>query len=337
MVCRGAIQDIEVCLPAQVLTNEDLDREHPEWNISSAADRSGVRQRHVVSDGETALDLAETACRTLLQRHIGLPDELDSLLFCTQSPDYLLPPNSCVLHGRLGLPERVAAFDMSHACSGFVYSLAIADSMIRAGFAKHMLVVTADTYSRYVHPGDRATRILFGDGAAATWVAADAERGVLEVLCRTAGKGFEKFHIPAGGCRTPRSPETRLEQVDASGNRRSLEHIHMSGRDILGFVNSKIPNHVRELLGRQQLTVDQVDWFVFHQASATALDSLARLLRIDDVRMVRHLEQVGNTVSASIPMAVRHGVDTGQIRPGSRGVICGFGAGLSWASALVQW
>lgn len=330
------LRDIAVFLPRAVLTNDDLRREHPEWNLDQVVARSGVKARHVAAAGETALDLGLRACQRLFEAHPGLAERVDTVIFCTQSPDYILPPNACVLHKLLGLPERVAALDINHACSGYVYSLLLADSMIRAGTAKDVLLVHADTYTKFIHPGDRSARVLFGDGAAASWISAGREEGRIEdVVCGTAGAHFDKFFIPAGGCRTPRSDDTATETTDFSGNVRTRETIHMSGRDILSFVSSTIPRHVTEVLKRNGLGVEDVDLFIFHQASALVLDSLARLLRLTPPKVYRNLERIGNTVSASIPIAVREALDAGRVARGERVLLCGFGAGLSWGSALV--
>jgi 3-oxoacyl-[acyl-carrier-protein] synthase-3 len=333
---NAQIRDITVCLPQRVVTNEDLRREHADWNLDLAAKRTGVHARHVAAATETALDLGRDACQQLLALQPDLPARIDALIFCTQSADYIMPPNACVLHKALGLPARVMAFDINLACSGFVYALSLAHSMIRAETAGNVLLVNADTYSRYIHPQDRSARLLFGDGAAATWVAAGAKGGVRDVDCCTDGSLYEKFFIPAGGCRTPRSDETRREQADDSGNVRSLESVHMAGRDILGFVTARVPKHVTMLLQRNGLAVSDVDLFVFHQASAMVLDSLARTLRIDDNRIFRNAENIGNTVSASIPIAIKDAVDSGRASRGDTLLLSGFGVGLSWGSALLE-
>ena len=297
-------------------------------------------QRHVAADGETALDLGEAACRKLFSSYPDLAAKVDTLIFCTQSPDYVLPPNSCLLHGRLELPESVAAFDLAHACSGYIYGVSIAQAFIASGAAENVLLVTADTYTKYLHPHDRSTRLLFGDAAATTWFAPAAEgRGVCDVVCGTAGQHHSAFMIPAGGCRQPVTDAVRSqEESDSSGNVRSPAHIHMSGkRDVLSFVADRIPPHVDDVLRRNNLTRESVDWFVFHQASNVVLDTLISLLELDPAKVIRHLESVGNTVSASIPITLQDAVDGNRIRPGQLVLLCGFGVGLSWGSALVRW
>jgi len=299
----------------------------------------GVRQRHLAGPGETALDLGEQACLRLFAGHPQLSELVDVLIFCTQSPDYLLPSNSCVLHGRLALDDRVAAFDLPHACSAYIYAISLANALIVSGSATNVLVVTGDTYSKYIHPQDRATRLLFGDAATATWIdAGPIDQGVLDVMCGTAGKYFATFMIPAGGCRQPLTDALRgAEEQDSSGNLRTAGQIHMAGRDILSFVSGRIPAHINEFLARNDVPLGDVDWLVFHQASAVTLDSLIRFLKVDPARVVRYLDAVGNTVSSSIPLVLHDALARDLIRPGQLVLLCGFGAGLSWGSALVKW
>jgi 3-oxoacyl-[acyl-carrier-protein] synthase-3 len=337
---RAAIEAIATAFPALLLTNDALLDGAPPAQRDVLVQRIGVSQRHVAAEGETALDLGERACRNLFAQHPELPAQLDTLIFCTQSPDYLLPPNSCVLHGRLGLPESVAAFDIAHACSGYVYGVQQAQALIASGMAGHVLLVNADTYTKFIHPQDRSMRVLIGDAAAATWFArADDGRGVCDVLCGTSGQHHGAFIIPAGGCRQPLTDALRgQEESDASGNVRSPAHIHMAGRDILSFVADRIPAHVQALLRRNGLDVQAVDWFVFHQASNVVLDTLIALLELDPARAPRHLDGVGNTVSASIPLTLQHALlEAGRVRPGQWVVLCGFGVGLSWGSVLLRW
>jgi 3-oxoacyl-[acyl-carrier-protein] synthase-3 len=332
------IADIAVGLPVQVVTNEQLCDQNSGWDMAKIAGRSGVMSRHVAGENETALDLATVACRQLLSRNPMLLTAVDGLVMCTESEDHPLPPDGCILHGQLGLRQDCFVTDINLACSGFVYGLAVCRGLIVTGMCHDVLLVTGDTYSKMINPRDRSARVLFGDGAAATWLAADAGPGsVIDILCATDGTQYDKFIVPAGGARTPRSPETAVEQEDDSGNWRCPEDIHMDGMAILTFATSKVPQQVRQLLSRNQLVVGDVDLFVFHQASGLVLDSLGRLLRIPPEKVFRNLEHLGNTVSSSIPMALSDAQSSGAIRPGSRVLISGFGVGLSWASALVQY
>jgi 3-oxoacyl-[acyl-carrier-protein] synthase-3 len=332
------IADIAVGLPDRVVTNEQLCGENPDWDMAKIAGRSGVLSRHVAADGETALDLASAACRHLLSTNADLLATIDGLIMCTESQDYLLPPDGCILHGLLGLRQDCFVTDINLACSGFVYGLALARGLMATGTCHDVLLITADTYSKKINRRDRSSRVLFGDGAAVTWLSDVPGPGhVVDIVCATDGTGYDKFIVPAGGDRVPISADTAVESEDDSGNWRRQQDIHMDGMAILTFATTKVPQQVKGLLHRNELTVDDIDLFVFHQASALVLDSLARLLRIPPGKVFSNLGQLGNTVSSSIPIALSDALAAHLIKPGSRILISGFGVGLSWASALLQY
>ena len=332
---NAKILDVDYHLPSTVLTNDMLEKARPEWDVAQVFERTGVRVRHLASEGETALDLAAIACDSLFKRQSK--EDIDAILFCTQTPDYVMPPNACVLHDRLGLAESVIAFDFNLACSGFVYGLGIAQGYIRAGIVKKLLLVNADTYSHLINEGDRSSRTLFSDAASATLIGAGEDsEGLLDAMFATGGKKHGSFIVPAGGHRSPKNASTCVVSLDKSGNAKTDEDIHMDGMGILVFVNSKVPTQIRALLSRNDLSVEDVDWFIFHQASKVALDSLARLLRLPEQKVLRTLEETGNTVSASIPIVLKRSLDSGAIQNGDTVLMSGFGVGLSWASAIVR-
>ena len=331
------IVDIAVGLPDRVVTNDQLCEENPEWDMTKVAGRSGVLSRHIAADGETALDLAVVACRDLLSRNSDLSPAVDGLIMCTESEDYPLPPDGCVLHGLLGLRQDCFVTDINLACSGFVYGLALARGLMATAMCHNILLVMADTYSKRINPRDRSSRVLFGDGAAVTWLTdAPGPGQVVDVMCATDGTGYDKFIVPAGGERMPLSVDTAVPVVDENGNVRTAENIHMDGMGILTFVSSSVPRQVRNLLDRNRLKTTDIDLFVFHQASGVVLDTLTRLLHLSTEQVYRNLYQVGNTGSASIPIALRDATDQGFIHAGSRVVMSGFGPGLSWATALLE-
>jgi 3-oxoacyl-[acyl-carrier-protein] synthase-3 len=329
------IEAIAYVLPDMVVTNADLVRDNPTWDMDRLLQRTGVKERHIAAPNETALDLGYRACLALRDnREMGEPDVL---IFCTETPDYPLPPNACVLHEKLRLPINVMAFDITLACSGFVYALGIARSLILSGSARRVLLVTGDTYSRLIHPSDRASRCLFGDGAAATIIGAGpAGFEVLDISYATSGRQHDRFIVRAGGARYPHSPETIIPTVDRSGNVRTAEHIEMDGFGILSFFNNAVPQAVLDILDRNSLSMNDVGCFVFHQASRVAVDGIARTLKIPPDRLIFDMETTGNLVSASIPVALRRAGDANLIAPGSYVILCGFGVGLSWATALVK-
>lgn len=331
-----AIEAIASALPSRIVTNADLEAENPSWDMDRLVERTGVRERRIAGRDETALDLGYQACLALEADGKLDRERIDALIFCTETPDYPIPPNSTVLHGMLGLSTAVMAFDITLACSGFVYALGIARSLVMSRTATRVLIVTADTYSRLIHAGDRSSRALFGDGAAATIVGTGRGVEIVDVEFGTSGSKFDRFIVRAGGARAPRTEQTCLQTTDRSGNVRTAEHIAMDGLGVLSFFNSVIPKAVTETLARNGMTNDDVECFVFHQASLVALQGIARGMGIPFERVIVDLENIGNLVSASVPIALRDAIDGDRLRPSGRGVLCGFGVGLSWATAIVK-
>ncbi|MCI0437654.1 MAG: ketoacyl-ACP synthase III [Chloroflexi bacterium] len=334
------ISAIDYAVPARRVSNSELAQTHPGWRMDRVVQSTGVEYRHWASESETALDLAEAACRKLIERGALIPERIDALLFCTQTPDYIMPPNACLLQDRLGLPRTVAAFDYTLACSGFVYGLFMSKALIESGMAQNVLLVTADTYSRLMNPEDRATMTLFGDGAAATVITA-GRPGLKEFLLATDGRGGPTFMVPSGGARTPRL-SVCAARVDGGANGKvgsdtSSEHIVMRGAAVLDFVKKEIPGLVRALLDKASLTMDDLDLLFYHQASQVSLEYLYRALNVPPNKQFRNIANVGNTVSASIPMALREAELQGALKPGMRVMLVGFGVGLSWGGCVVNW
>lgn len=330
------IRHIAYHLPETIVTNADLEAEYPEWDMKSVGDKSGVGRRHIAASNETALDLAEKACEKLFTKHPDLTDSFDGLLFCTQSPDFIMPSNAFLLQKRLGLKQSLAAFDFNLACSGYVYGLVIANGLLKTNMCKRILFVTADTYSKYINPGDRSTRVLFGDGAAVTVLEQPDEEGyIIDALLASSGYEFDSFYIPAGGCRTVDAIQTNAEP-DRSGNLRTPHDIHMNGFAVWKFISRTVPAQINTLLERNNLTKNEIDFFVFHQASKLTLDSLQKQLQIPSDKMVIDLEDTGNLVSSSIPVVLKKSLDAGRIKKGDRVLMSGFGVGLSWGTLLLQ-
>lgn len=334
---KGAyIAAIDYHLPARRVGNAELAALHPQWHMEQVVLQSGVENRHWCAPGETALDLADVACRNLATRTRQDLGRVDAILFCTQSPDHAMPSNACLLQSRLGLPQTVAAFDYTLACSGFVYGLYLSKSLVQSGAAEHVLLITAETYSKWIHPDDRGPMTLFGDGAAATLISA-GEPAIGGFALRTDGSRGSCFTVPAGGARVPRSAETTRPVRDRSGNVRSAEHLHMDGIAVLDFVKAEIPVLVRELLEQERLTLDDVDLVVFHQGSRVTLDHLHAALRLPAHKQLYDITDVGNAVSASIPIALRNAERQGRLKPGMRVMLVGFGVGMSWGGCIVNW
>lgn len=328
------IAAIETALPARVVTSAELDALHPKWKMAEVVKRTGVERRHWAAKDETALDLAEVACRKL-GKHFDL-NQAGSLLFCTQSPDYPMPPNACLLQHRLGMPMSIGAMDYNLACSGYVYGLQMAKAMVDSHQTDHVLLVTAETYSKRMSLDDRGPATLFGDGAAVTLVSAGQD-GLAAFSLGTDGGRYNRFWVEAGGARVPSEDATREPATDKNGNVRSREHLFMHGAGVFDFVRKEIPTFTRTLLQRAGLTMEDIDLVVFHQASKLALDFLNKKLGVPEHKRYSNVDRVGNTVSASVPLALHDAVDEGVLKPGMRVLLIAFGVGMSWGGCIVRW
>lgn len=334
---NAKIGHISYYLPKRKVTNEELETQHPTWNLKSLVKKTGVSSRHIASEDETALDLSVYACKKFFAETNMDPIDIDSILYCTQSADYIMPPNALLLHRHFDFRNDIPAFDINLACSGYVYALSLAKSMIVSGMAKNVLLVTADTYSKYINLRDRSTRTLFGDGASVSLIEpCDENTGIIAQSLGSDGKFYKKFYIPAGGNRNPKCESTAYEDFDSSGNVKSEEQIHMDGMGIWNFIRSKIPVHIEEFLKKENVDISNIDQFVFHQASKLTLDSLIKILKINPDKAYSNLDKIGNTVSSSIPIALADARKQGNIKSGNLILISGFGVGLSYGSMLIK-
>jgi 3-oxoacyl-[acyl-carrier-protein] synthase-3 len=331
------VNQIEYYLPEKIITNEDLAQKNPDWDIEKIEAKSGVKSRHIAEPNQTTLDLAIKAVEKVFSTGYITKDQIDAIIFCTQSNDYIMPSNSFLIHKHFNFSEKIWTFDYNLACSGYVYGLAISRGILETKLAKNILLITSETYSRYIHPKDRSTSILFGDGAAASIISEDNERGIIDVILSSSGEKFDIFYIPAGGCKIPNDNYTKEITIDHSGNKRSLDKIHMNGFAVWKFISKKVSEQISTLLARNALCVNDIDLFVFHQASKLTLDSLMKFLKIENDKVFINLENIGNTVSSSIPIALKDAENNGKLKRGDLILLSGFGVGLSWASLIMKY
>jgi 3-oxoacyl-[acyl-carrier-protein] synthase-3 len=333
-----SIRQIEYYLPENRVTNDDLARKNPDWNMGKVVPKTGVLSRAFAGPDEFASDLAYQAVLKIFQSEEIARQEIDAIVYCTQSPDYIMPPNSTLLQARLDLPKSVAAFDFTLACSGFIYGLAISGSLMTTLPYDKVLLITADTYSKYIHPRDRSALTLFGDGAAATLLerSTGASR-LIDFELATDGHGGEHFMIRAGGSKVARSATTCIPKRDLTGNERSDENLQMNGPAVLEFAKREIPACILKILDRNGLTIDQIDLILFHQASAYAIAELTKHLRIPPDKTFSNIAHVGNTVSSSIPILLKDAERAGILKRDQWVVLVGFGVGFSWGCCLLRW
>lgn len=335
---RCRIVGVTTHLPSRVLTNDELGALYPTWSAEKILEKTGISERRIAADDETALDLGCAAAEKLLAQGIIARDDVDFLLFCTQAPDYFLPTSACIMQDRLGLPKSIGALDFNLGCSGYVYGLAVANGLIASGVCRNVLLVTADTYSKVIHPLDKSVRTLFGDGAAATLVSrVDEGPGCVgPFVFGTDGAGADRLIVKAGGFRLRPSAETGREIADSTGNVRSDDHLFMDGGAVLTFTLREVPRVYRETLALAGCTIDDLDGVVLHQANKFMLDALQKKIGVPDEKFPRAVRTIGNTVSSTIPFVLAGLTDGAQLKRGSRLMLIGFGVGLSWAATIIE-
>lgn len=323
----ASITRIEYHLPACALTNGDLAEQYPQWTAQKIEDKTGIRERHIAAESETAVDLAVSAARLVLDGEIS-PGDIDYLILCTQTPDYFLPTSACILQNRLGLRTSVGAIDVNLGCSGYVYGLSLAKGLIETDQAKNILLLTADTYSKLLDPADHTVRTLFGDAAAATLIqgVSTGAAPMHSFVFGTDGSGATNLIVRGGGLR-----------ARSSGDKASEPRLEMNGPEIFAFTLRAVPDLVMATVEKASFQLDDIDVFAFHQANAFMLDHLRAKLGIPSEKFLVSLADCGNTVSSSIPIALKSATRQGKLRHGQRVMLVGFGVGYSWGAAIVHW
>ena len=329
---------ISYYLPEDKLTNEALETVYtnPSWTVAKIYRKTGIKSRHIAGN-ELVSDMAVKAAQNLFAEYGVSPQDVDFVLLCTQSPDYFLPTTACIVHERLGIPTSVGAMDYNLGCSGYIYGLAVAKGLLSAGVANNILLITSETYTKHIHPLDRSTRTVFGDGASATFITKDDISSIGEFVLGTDGKGAPNLIIPAGGMAHPKTTETSMEKEDQSGNIRSEENLYMNGPEIYAFTLRTVPDLISETLSKNNLTMEQIDYVVLHQANKLVLTSLRDKLDIPDEKFCIDVEELGNTVSSTIPIAIKRAMTRvpEKFKPGSKILIAGFGVGYSWGGTVI--
>ncbi|PKP58767.1 3-oxoacyl-ACP synthase [Candidatus Atribacteria bacterium HGW-Atribacteria-1] len=326
------ITNIEYYLPEQILTNDQLAKQFPDWFPEKIEKKVGIKERHIVKEDETALDLALIAGKKILENYDK--DKIDFLLFCTQSPEYYLPSGACILQNKLGLREDIGAFDYNLGCSGFVYGLALAKSLITSRNATNILLITSETYTKYIHPKDKSNRTIFGDAAAATIIEKSEEEQIGEFALGTDGSGYKNLIVPNGGLRDKYDPNAK-EIDDGSGSIRTNNNLYMNGPEIFNFTIKAVPKVVSETLKKNNIILDKIDYVIFHQANKYMNEYLRKKIGIPEEKYYLNLLNTGNTVSATIPIAIRNSLDDGIIKEGDKVLLVGFGVGYSWGGTII--
>ncbi len=318
---------VDYHLPKNPVTNADLAKVSSEWIEDDIFQKTGIRQRMVVGEGEFASDLVICAAKKLFERGCCQPGDVDFLIYVTQSPDQLIPATSCILQHKLGLPQHCGAIDINQGCSGYVYGLGVATGLIESHQARGVLLLCGDTLSRYVGEDDMTVRTIFGDAGTATWITAsdDTSAAIGPFLHGTDGSGAPNICVTGGALQSPSSADGRAPRI------------FMNGPEVFAFTMSAVPKAVKAFLEKAQLTAEEIDLFVFHQANAFILERLRSKLKIPPERFVSALENCGNTTSSSIPVSLRIAENDSRLKSGMRVLVAGYGVGYSWSLGLFRW
>lgn len=330
------VAGIASAIPSSVRTADD-DIKSFGKEILKINENIGVKNRHVVKEDQCTSDLCLVAAKQLLGELNWSCDMVDVLIFVTQTPDYILPATACILQQALGLAKNCVAFDVNLGCSGYVYGLWLASSLIKSGSASRVLILVGDTVSRITSPHDRSVATLFGDAGTATVL--EKVEGITAPMffkLGTDGKGAQNLIVPSGGFRQPRSIETKKRNSDAQGNLRGPEDLYMNGSEIFTFVISEILPLISSTLAYAGLSVDTVDAFVMHQANFFMLKYVAKRLNIPTEKLLLTLAEYGNTSSASIPLTITHHFAGKNRVLNTQLVLAGFGVGYSWGAVALN-
>jgi 3-oxoacyl-[acyl-carrier-protein] synthase III len=332
---KAYINSIAYYLPKEVLTNEDLVKVFPEWNVEKVTDKVGVNQRHISSPDETAGDMAVKAAKKLFEKFSIDASTIDFIMLCTQSPDYFLPTTACLIQNKLGISTNAGAIDFNLGCSGYVYGLSLAKGLIYAGIAKNILLLTSETYTKYIHPQDKGNRSIFGDGATASLISTEGFAEIGDFVLGTDGSGANNLIIQTGGARQPFS--TNIVDSVEEEYLSSPDHLYMNGSSIFNFTLDAVPKLVEATLAKNYLTKSDVNLFVFHQANKFMLNTLRKVCSIDKDRFYVDMEDAGNTVSSTIPIALARLQSKNSFQEKGNMLLAGFGVGYSWGGCVLKY
>lgn len=315
------------------MTNEELVKEFPEWSVDKVAQKVGVDTRHIAASQETAGDMAEKAARRLFDEHNLSPKSIDFLLLCTQSPDYFLPSTACILQDRLGIPASAGAFDYNLGCSGCIYGMAVAKGLIAAGIAKNVLLLTAETYNKFLHPQDKSNRSIFGDGAAACLISTEGFAEIGDFALGTDGSGANHLIVKTGAARQKTATGKCVE--DEEGHLWYDDYLYMNGSAIFNFTLDTVPLMMSQILEKNRLSTDNIDYYIFHQANKFMLNTIRKFCVLPKDKFYVNLAETGNTVSSTVLIGLKDCMDKDLLVTGAKVMITGFGVGLSWGGTIL--
>ncbi len=332
-----SIQASHYHVPEKRLTLDDLSQRFDPKKMLAVAESSGIFERRVAESDVCGSDLAFQAAQELVEAYNIDTDSINAVLFCTQSPDYLLPTTACLLQDRLGIHKNCVAFDINQGCSQYVYGLYVATSIIRSEMAENVLLLTGDTPVKSLHPDDQSTVPLFGDAGTASLISATDEPGGISFFeMGSDGSHPEYLIIPAGGSRQPCSPKAFEPVIGKDGNPKTPMNLHLDGKSIFIFAIKIVPQMISNLLEKANLKLDDIDLFIFHQANRLMIETIMKKVKIPFEKTHYCLKYVGNSGGSTVAMAYTEAWRAGKLKPGKKVMFLAFGVGLSWGGALYE-
>ena len=326
------IKAISYYLPEKILTNTNLVELFPEWSVEKIASKIGIEERHISAPDETATDMAISSSQKLFAEHNINPNDIDFVILCTQSPEYKLPTSACIIQDKLKIPTSAGALDFNLGCSGYIYGLSISKGLISAGIAKNILLITSETYSKYLHCNDKANRTIFGDAASSTIISTDGFASIESFELGTDGSGADNLIVKHGGAR--QNNVIGDLHFDENSNPISSDYLYMNGSEIFNFTQNAVPKLVDNVLLKNNLVKSDIDLFILHQANKYMLNFLRKKMKIEESKFYYYMKDVGNTVSSTIPIALYHAkknnLTVGNI------LLAGFGVGYSYGAVIIK-
>ena len=335
---KASIKAISYYLPEKIFSNDDYFQFFPEAFINKEnLLKIGVNRRHIIDPNETASDIGVKAARSLFVEHDISPEEIDFLIFCSLEFDYIFPGTSVMIHKQLDLSTSCGTLDMAVGCSGYPYALSYAKGLIESSGFKNVLLINSSSLSKLIHPKDKASRYLFGDAAAATLVSSsEGNNGIGDFVFGTESKKFDQIIINDGAARNRFTDKSFIDFTDDNGNITNNAHVYMNGYSVFNFGLNIVPQMINNLLQKNGIVKEDIDIFVFHQANLFLIETIRKKMQIPEENVFNFIENVGNTVSASIPIAIYEAQKSGKIKTGSKVVLAAFGVGLSWGATIID-
>lgn len=337
---KAFINGIATYLPNEILDNKTLSKLHPEWSVDKISEKTGIYTRHISSKNEYSSDMALSAIEIFFTENSISKSEIDFLLLCTQTPDYLLPTTACVIQDKAGLPKTCGALDFNLGCSGYIYGLGLAKGLIESNQAKNILLITSETYSKLINNKDKSNKTIFGDAATVTLITSKPNERFLKSQIDnfeygTDGSGSDYLIVKNSGIK--KNNEISVDVYDENGSYVSNDdYLYMNGKEIFQFTAFEVPKLINRILENNNLEMKDINLFIFHQANQFMLDYIRKRCKINEDKFFISITDIGNTVSSTIPIALQRAFNDGKIKKGDKVILAGFGVGLSMGATIIN-